>query len=108
MDGAGRAARLMRAPLVCIFFQQLFRSAADAVTTGHLLAVAVFRRWTLQLLSMLWLETALQHEWKDLRPQDVASFAFSVMRPHFPRPLFGFCDRRMGVKTALAPKRARR
>jgi len=102
LDGVRMAARLMMAPPVCIFLQQLFRSAADAVTTGHLLAVAVFRRWTLQLLSMLWLETALQREWKDLRPQDVVSFAFSVMRPHWPRRLFGLSHRSMDVKAALA------
>ncbi len=106
LAGVRLAARLMASMPIYLLLQQKFREADNAVTTGHLLAAIVFRRWTLQLQAMSWLETALQRSWQHLRAQDFTAFAFSALRPHWPRRLFGLSHRSMDVKEALSVTRA--
>ena len=106
LAGVRMAARLMASIPIYLFFQELFRQADQAVTTGHLLAVTIFRRWTLELQVMSWLERALQRRWKHLRTEDLATFAFSALRPHWPRRLLGISHRSMDVKGALRATRA--
>jgi hypothetical protein len=100
------AARVVVSIPVCLFLQQLFREARESVTTGHLLATVVLRRWILQLQTMAWLEAALTHSWEHLRPQDLITFAFSALRPHWPRRLFGLSHRSLDVKHTLSTTRA--
>jgi hypothetical protein len=78
-----------------------FQEAVTSVTTDHLLATIVFRRWALQLQAMSWVETALQRSWQHLRPEDLTAFAFSALRPHWPSRLLGLSHRSMDVKGAL-------
>jgi hypothetical protein len=96
------AARLIISIPVCLFLQAKLREAEERVTTGHLMAIVILRRWILQLQTMMWLETALKHSWQDIRPQDLVTFAFSALRPHWPRRLFGLSHRSMDVKSALS------
>jgi len=101
-----KAAQIMVSIPICFFLQQKFREADDSVNTGHLLATVVFRRWVLQLQAMAWLETALQRSWQHVRTQDLATFAFSALRPHWPRRIFGLSHRSMDVKATLSALRA--
>jgi hypothetical protein len=105
LAGLRMAAHLMTSLPIYLFFQHQFWEADSAVTTSHLLAATVFRRWTLQLQAMSWLETALQREWKHVRSQDLTAFAFSALRPHWPRSLFGLSHRSMDIKAALKATR---
>ena len=100
------AARLMAPLPIYLFLQHQFRTADRSVTTGHLLATILFRRWILQLRAMSWLETALQRSWQHIRPRDLAAFAFGAVRPHWPRSLFGLSHRSMDIKDALSGMRA--
>lgn len=101
-----KAAQIMISIPICFFLQQKFREADDSVTTDHLLATVIFRRWVLQLQAMAWLETALQRSWQHVRTQDLTTFAFSALRPHWPRRIFGLSHRSMDVKTTLSGMRA--
>jgi hypothetical protein len=105
--GAVRAAaRIMLSFPICLFFQDKFRQADTSVTTEHFLAAVVFRRWILQLQAMSWLEMALQRPWQHVRTQDLATFAFSALRPHWPRRLIGLSHRSMDIKEPLSATRA--
>lgn len=106
LAGLRGAAQIMTSIPLFLFFQQKFREADTSVTTGHLLAAILFRRWVLQLHVMSWLEAALQRSWQHLRPQDLATFAFSALRPHWPRRLFGLSHRSMDIKAELSTLRA--
>lgn len=66
----------------------------------------MFRRWILQLQAMSWLEMALQRPWQHVRTQDLATFAFSALRPHWPRRLIGLSHRSMDIKEPLSATRA--
>ena len=101
-----KAARIMISIPICLFLQQKFREADTSVNTGHLLATVVFRRWVLQLQAMAWLETALQRSWQHVRTQDLTTFAYSALRPHWPRRIFGVSHRSMDVKATLSALRA--
>ncbi|HEX7335184.1 MAG TPA: hypothetical protein VF290_27030 [Pyrinomonadaceae bacterium] len=101
-----KAAQIMVSIPVCLFLQQKFREADNSVTTGHLLAAVIFRRWVLQLQTMAWLENALQQSWQHVRTQDLTTFAFSALRPHWPRRIFGLSHRSIDVKATLSAMRA--
>lgn len=101
-----KAAQIMISIPVCFFLQQKFREADTSVDAGHLLATVVFRRWVLQLQAMAWLETALQRSWQHVRTQDLTTFAYSALRPHWPRRIFGLSHRSMDIKPALSALRA--
>ena len=101
-----KAARIMISIPIFLFFQQKFREADNSVNTGHLLATVVFRRWVLQLQVMAWLENALQRSWQHVRTQDLTTFAYSALRPHWPRRIFGVSHRSMDVKATLSAMRA--
>lgn len=100
------AAQIMSSIPICCFFQRKFREVDTSVTTEHLLAAVLFRRWTLQLQAMSWLEMALQRSWQHVRTQDLVTFAFSALRPHWPRRLLGLSHRSMDIKTALSATQA--
>lgn len=106
LSAVQKAARIMISIPICLFLQQKFREADTAVNTGHLLATVVFRRWVLQLQAMAWLETALQRSWQHVRTQDLTTFAYSALRPHWPRRIFGVSHRSMDVKATLSALRA--
>ena len=101
-----KAAQIMISIPICFFLQQKFREADTSVNAGHLLATVVFRRWVLQLQAMAWLETALQRSWQHVRTQDLTTFAYSALRPHWPRRIFGLSHRSMDVKATLSTMRA--
>ena len=69
-------------------------------------ALAVLRRWLLALKAMTWLETASLARWDDIRPQDLACFAFSSVRPDWPRRVVAVSHRSADVKPALVTMRA--
>ena len=101
-----KAAQIMISIPICFFLQQKFRAADDSVTTGNILATVIFRRWILQLQAMAWLESALQRSWQHVRTQDLTTFAFNALRPHWPRRIFGVSHRSMDVKATLSTMRA--
>ncbi len=49
----------------------------EGESTG--LALCVVRRWLLALHALLWLEEALDNEWVDVRPRDLACFAHASL-----------------------------
>jgi hypothetical protein len=95
------AAGLLNPVPVSLFFQQLFRSAEESFTSQHLMATAIFRRWVLTLRVMVWLEKALQHRWEYVRPKDLMCFAYSALRPHWPRRILSISHRSRDVKPVL-------
>lgn len=93
------AAGLLNFLPITTFFQQLLKS--ENITNNHLLAVSIIRRWVMTLKVMTWLEEALQHRWKDIRPNDLICFAFSALRPHWPRRSVGISHRSFEAKPYL-------
>ena len=55
---------------------------------------------------MSWFEHALSHSFAHARVEDLASFAFSALRPHWPRRLLALSHRSQDVKPALMNLRA--
>jgi hypothetical protein len=70
------------------------------------IAVAVLRRWLLSLKAMAWLEEALAQPWSQVRPQDLACFAFNAVKPDWPRRLVALSHRSMDAKPALIRMKA--
>jgi hypothetical protein len=101
------AARLMISVPCWLFIQQQFRQITTSITPDHLLACIVFRRCVLQLAVMSWLETALSRSsWQDIRPQDLMTFAFTALRPYWPRRVYAISHRSQDIKSALSTMRA--
>jgi hypothetical protein len=91
-------AQLLRSPAVLL---GLYR-ALDANEPGFdRLALCVLRRWLLTLQALTWLEDALQHTWHWTRPEDLVVFAFSALRPSWPRPAVAISHRSGDAKPAL-------
>jgi hypothetical protein len=96
------AARLMICPPVLVFLKTVLSGQREGVTDyDRVMALGILRRLTLQLQAMAWFEHALEHEFADVRVQDLASFAFSAVRPHWPRRLLALSHRSRDVKNAL-------
>lgn len=102
LEATRMAAKLMICPPILVFFKsKLHDGAQGEVTLDHLLAFSILRRLTLQLQVMSWLERALEHPFKHIRVEDLTSFAYSALRPHWPRRLFAVSHRSRDVKPAL-------
>lgn len=95
------AAGLFNHPVLSIYLQEVLRSANESVTTHHLLIAAVMRRWALTLQVLAWLEEALQQSWTHIRPPDLMCFAFSALRPHWPRRVLAISHRSRDAKPWL-------
>jgi hypothetical protein len=101
------AARLVISVPFWLFIQQQFRRITTSITPDHLLACIIFRRCVLQFSVMSWLETALSRTlWQDIRPQDLMTFAFTALRPHWPRRVYAISHRSRDIKSALSTMRA--
>jgi hypothetical protein len=101
-DAVRMAARLMICPSILVFLKTMLRGEPDGtVTVDRLLALVILRRLSLQLQAMAWFEHAIQRSFSDLRVEDLASFAFSALRPHWPRRLLALSHRSGDVKPAL-------
>jgi hypothetical protein len=102
LEATRMAAKLMVCPPILVFLKSKLRGTVqDEVTLDHLLALSVLRRLALQLQVMSWLEMALQHSFRHIRVEDLTSFAYSALRPHWPRRLFAVSHRSRDVKPAL-------
>jgi hypothetical protein len=64
-------------------------------------ALCVVRRWLLTTKVLTWLCEALRHNWVDVRPQDLACFAFAAMSPSWPRRAAAISHRSAEVKPSL-------
>ena len=109
IDSAGLASALRLAArlLRCRPLLEALLSALDAEETGvEEIAVAVLRRWLLALKAMAWLEDALDHGWDDVRPQDLACFAFNAVKPDWPRRSVALSHRSKDAKPALQTMKA--
>jgi hypothetical protein len=92
------AARIMRCPPVVQGLLDAARSDDSGLAT---LALAVVRRWLLTLQAMHWLEKATESHWRDVRPQDLACFAFSALKPEWPRRVLAISHRSSDAKETL-------
>jgi hypothetical protein len=92
------AARIMRCTPVV---QGLLDAAGSAEPRQSTIALAVMRRWLLSLRVMHWLEGASSGSWRDIRSQDLACFAFSAVKPEWPRRVLAVSHRSVDVKPAL-------
>ncbi|UYW27485.1 hypothetical protein OKC48_02810 [Methylorubrum extorquens] len=92
------AARLLRN-------RGLLRGLNHALTASgpevRTLATGVLRRWVLTLKAMAWAEHALGQSWDVVRPADIACFAFSSVKPEWPRRLLAISHRSFEVKPNL-------
>jgi hypothetical protein len=70
------------------------------------LILAVLRRWLLSLKAMVWLENALTSDWKSARTEDLACFAYSAVKPEWPRRLISVSHRSFEVKPLLQQSKA--
>ena len=96
------AARLLRNDWVLEALLLALGSPDERLQT---LAVGVVRRWILTLRAMIWAEDALERSWREVRPADIACFAFSALRPEWPRRLLAISHRSAEVKPTLATLR---
>jgi hypothetical protein len=98
LDAVRLAARLLRN-------RGLLRGLGHALTQfgpeARMLATAVLRRWVLTLKAMAWAEHALGQAWDVVRPADIVCFAFSAVKPEWPRRLLGISHRSFEVKPQL-------
>jgi hypothetical protein len=92
------AARIMRCTPVV---QALVAAAGLAESRLSVIALAVVRRWLLTLRVMHWLEAATDSNWRDVRPQDLACFAFSAVKPEWPRRVLAVSHRSPDAKPTL-------
>jgi hypothetical protein len=68
-------------------------------------ALAIVRRWLLALKSMSWLEASALESWSHVRAQDLACFAFSALKPEWPRRIMAVSHRSPDVKPVLSTMR---
>ena len=99
LDAVRLAARLMRCDEMVVGLLWSLQESDDEYRKT--VALAVVRRWFLTLKTMTWLETALEHSWEAVRPQDLACFAFNALKPEWPRRMLGISHRSADVKVAL-------
>jgi len=92
------AARMMRRNAVV---QGLIEAARSADSRLPVIALAVVRRWLLTLRAMHWLEEAADSSWRDIRAQDLSCFAFSALKPEWPRRVLALSHRSVDAKPAL-------
>jgi hypothetical protein len=92
------AAQIMRCPPVVQGLLDVAQSDDSGLAT---LALAVVRRWLLALQAMHWLEKAAEIHWRDVRPQDLACFAFSALKPEWPRRVLAISHRSPDAKATL-------
>jgi hypothetical protein len=93
------AACLMRRPALVEGLLQAMGSDDQHLRT---IALAVTRRWLLSLKAMAWLEDAARKEWTHVRAADLACFAFSALKPEWPRRAVGVSHRSSDAKQALS------
>jgi hypothetical protein len=83
----------------------LFRGLEAAIRLAdgrsEVLALCVLRRWLLSLKALTWLEAALSHDWKWVRPRDLSCLAFASISPIWPRPKIAISHRSADVKSIL-------
>lgn len=102
VEAARMAARMMICPPVLVFLKTMIQGRQEGIgSLERLLGLAILRRLTLQLQVMAWFEQAVHHPFADTRVQDLASFAFSAVRPHWPRRLLALSHRSRDVKREL-------
>jgi hypothetical protein len=95
-------ARVMRSFPVVAGLVRALRSGHRGLET---VALAVVRRWLLTLKAMSWLEASALASWEYVRPQDLACFAFSAVRPVWPRRILAVSHRSADVKPVLRTMR---
>src|SRR5262249_2483667 len=102
IDAVRLAARLMICPPVLVFLKTMLQGAQDDISPlDRLLTLVILRRLALQLQVMSWFEHALQRSFAHARVEDLASFAFSALRPPWPRRLLALSHRSRDLKPAL-------
>lgn len=97
-DAVRMAARIMRSNAVV---QGLIDAAGSADSRLPVIALAVVRRWLLTLRAMHWLEAAADSSWREIRAQDLSCFAFSALKPEWPRRVLAVSHRSADAKSAL-------
>lgn len=91
------AAGLLVAPTMAPTLTAIARSDDELAP----LALCVLRRWALGLRALAWLEDALSSVWTDVRPADLAMFAYASLAPWWPRPAMAVSHRSADVKPTL-------
>jgi hypothetical protein len=95
-------ARIMRCAPVVEGLMRALRSERRELQT---VALAVVRRWLLTLKTMSWLEESALETWDHVRPPDLACFAFSALKPEWPRRIMAVSHRSRDVKDILSTMR---
>ena len=98
LDAVRLAARLLRNRGL---LQGLGHALTEAGPEVRTLATGVLRRWALTLKAMTWAEHALGQSWDAVRPADIVCFAFSAIKPEWPRRLLAISHRSFEVKPQL-------
>jgi hypothetical protein len=93
------AARVLRSAPVRDSVLGALRSEQPGLST---VALCVLRRWLLTLKAMCWLEASVQESWAQVRPQDLACFAFNAVKPDWPRRTVAVSHRSVDAKAALS------
>ena len=96
------AARIMRCEPVV---EGLMRALSSERGELRTVALGVLRRWLLALRSMSWLEASALETWSEVRAQDLACFAFSALKPEWPRRIMSVSHRSADAKPALSTMR---
>ncbi|OQW32988.1 MAG: hypothetical protein A4E19_06470 [Nitrospira sp. SG-bin1] len=79
----------------------LIKTAGTASQRDSTAALCYLRRLLLTLRAMAWAEEALQVEWRLVRPADLLCFAYSALRPNWPRRMIALSHRSSTVKPRL-------
>ena len=98
LDAVRLAARMLRNRGLLMGLGHALTASGPEVRT---LATAVLRRWALTLKAMAWAEHALGQAWDVVRPADIVCFAFSAIKPEWPRRLLAISHRSFEVKPRL-------
>jgi hypothetical protein len=85
--------------------EPLLMGLASTIRSGNELsrkrALCVTRRWLLTTKVLAWVVEALRHNWRRVRPQDLACFAFSALSPAWPRRAVAVSHRSAEAKPVL-------
>ena len=87
------------------FVLPLLSAANEADPMVAAVALCTLRRIALALRVMAWAEDALQDEWTSVRPKDVLCFAYTALRPAWPRGRIALSHRSSTVKPLLVETR---